>query len=94
MHEPGTQVDFLDHIEEPAPRSVFASPWMVGLVALLIGLTIVNVHNFWIAGWPVIITLFGWLAIIGGIIRMAFPAFTKSIGEAMLAKAALGPVDT
>ena len=60
--------------------------FLAGFLALLAGLAIVNTHNLWTAGWPVIITIFGWLAVIGGVIRMAFPALTKSIGEAMLAR--------
>lgn len=60
-----------------------------GFLALLGGLAIVNTHNLWIAGWPVIITIFGWVAVIGGIVRIGFPALTRSIGEAMLAKEAL-----
>ncbi len=60
--------------------------FIAGFLSLLGGLVIVNFHNLWIAGWPVIITIFGWMAIIGGILRMAFPALTKSIGEAMLAR--------
>ena len=60
--------------------------FLAGFMALLAGLAIVNTHNLWTAGWPVIITIFGWLAVVGGIIRMAFPGLTKSIGEAMLAR--------
>lgn len=60
--------------------------FLAGVMALLIGLAVVNTHNIWTAGWPVIITLFGWLAIAGGILRIGFPALTKSLGEAMLAK--------
>jgi len=63
--------------------------FIAGFLALLGGLAIVNTHNLWVAGWPVIITIFGWLAVIGGIVRMAFPALTKSIGEAMLGNATL-----
>ena len=63
--------------------------FIAGFLSLLGGLAIVNFHNLWIAGWPVIITIFGWMAIIGGILRMAFPALTKSIGEAMLAREAV-----
>ena len=55
-----------------------------GLLALLMGLAIVNTHNLWVADWPVIITLFGWLAILGGIIRIAIPDTARSIGEKML----------
>lgn len=57
-----------------------------GFLALLGGLAIVNTHNIWTAGWPVIITVFGWLAVVGGILRIGFPQLTKSIGEAMLAR--------
>ena len=60
--------------------------FIAGVLALLGGLAIVNTHNVWTAGWPVIITIFGWLAVIGGIVRMGFPALTKSVGEAMLAR--------
>ena len=46
--------------------------FIAGVLALLGGLAIVNTHNVWTAGWPVIITIFGWLAVIGGIVRMGF----------------------
>jgi hypothetical protein len=37
----------------------------------------------------VIITIFGWLAVIGGIFRIVFPDSVKSIGERMLQKSGL-----
>ena len=63
------------------------APW--SLSALLAGLVIVNTHNLWVADWPVIITIFGWLAVVGGIIRIALPDTVKSIAEAMLARDAV-----
>ena len=63
--------------------------FIAGFLALLGGLAIVNTHNLWVAGWPVIITIFGWLAVVGGVIRMALPGVTRSIGEAMLGNAML-----
>ena len=63
--------------------------FIAGFLALLGGLAILTTHNLWTTGWPLIITIFGWLAFIGGILRIAFPALTKSIGEVMLAKGAL-----
>lgn len=60
-----------------------------GIFALLAGLAIVNTHSFWVADWPVIITVFGWLAIVGGVLRIMFPDLTRSIGEAMLSKQVL-----
>ncbi len=73
-------------------RDFLASPALIfigGVMALLAGLAIVATHNFWVAGWPVIITLFGWLAVLGGILRIGFPTLTKRIGRAMLAKTTL-----
>ena len=55
-----------------------------GVMALLAGLAVVNTHNRWVADWPVIITLFGWMSIVGGIVRIGFPGVAKSMGERML----------
>ena len=46
-----------------------------GLMALVPGLAILNVHRSW-SGWPVIITIIGWLMVIGGVIRLVLPATT------------------
>lgn len=58
--------------------------YVTGVLAMLGGLAIVNSHDVWIADWPVIITLLGWVLIIGGAIRIALPSAVKSIGGAML----------
>ena len=44
-----------------------------GLLALLIGLIVVLTHNLWVAGWPVLITIYGWGGIIKGIWLIVFP---------------------
>ncbi len=67
----------------------FAGINYLAVLALLAGLAIVNTHNLWVAGWPVIIMIFGWLAVVGGIVRIAFPGITKAIAEAMLARTAV-----
>ncbi len=36
--------------------------FLSGFLTLLGGLAVVNTHNVWEGGWPVIITIFGWLA--------------------------------
>ena len=59
--------------------------YVSGILAMLGGLAIVNTHNTWVVGWPVLITIFGWAMIIGGTIRIALPIAVRSIGEAMLA---------
>jgi uncharacterized protein YjeT (DUF2065 family) len=58
--------------------------YLAGLLTFVAGLAIVNTHNLWVAGWPVIVTLYGWLALVGGLVRLALPAATRSLGEAML----------
>ena len=58
--------------------------FLSGLLTLLGGLALINTHNFWNAGWPVIITILGWLAVIGGIARMLFPERVMGLGQKML----------
>jgi len=60
--------------------------FLSGVITLPVGLAIVNTHNVWEAGWPVIITVFGWLAIFAGIARIAFPDAMKSVGRGMIEK--------
>ena len=63
--------------------------YVSGVLAMLGGLAIVNTHNHWIADWPVIITLFGWVMTVGGAIRMALPSAVRSIGGAMMERPAM-----
>jgi uncharacterized protein YjeT (DUF2065 family) len=46
--------------------------FLTGLLSLLAGLAIVLNHNIW-SGWPALVTALGWLAIVGGLLRMWFP---------------------
>jgi hypothetical protein len=48
-------------------------------------LVFVNTHNVW-QGWPLIITIFGWLCVIGGAMRILIPDKVRGLGEAMLQK--------
>jgi hypothetical protein len=54
-----------------------------GILLLLAGVAIVRVHNVWTGGWPIIITVFGWLAIVGGLARMWFPELAAPIVSAV-----------
>ena len=53
-----------------------------GVLLLVAGLAIVRVHNIW-SGWPVVVTVLGWLAIIGGLARLFFPARLAAIAANM-----------
>ena len=55
--------------------------YLSGLLSLLAGLAIVNLHNTWHSNWRVIITVLGWLMTIGGIIRIVLPQVAIAIGS-------------
>ncbi|MGB6388895.1 MAG: hypothetical protein WBF23_05350, partial [Methyloceanibacter sp.] len=59
--------------------------YLSGIMALVAGLAILNVHHFWVRDWPVLITIFGWLALIGGIFRLLAPSLVQRMGEAVIA---------
>lgn len=46
---------------------------IAGFVTFVAGLAIVGVHNRWDGGWTVLVTVIGWLCIIGGLVRILFP---------------------
>jgi uncharacterized membrane protein HdeD (DUF308 family) len=45
-----------------------------GVLSFVAGLAVVRVHNHWAADWAVLVTIFGWLLLIGGPSR-ALPKF-------------------
>ena len=47
--------------------------YLAGALWFVAGLAIVRAHNKWRRGWPVIVTLVGWFAILGGLFRMFAP---------------------
>ncbi|CRX37875.1 hypothetical protein [Estrella lausannensis] len=48
-----------------------------GLLAVLIGAVIISLHNEWVWGWPVIITILGWWSLAKGGALLAFPESIK-----------------
>jgi len=64
----------------------YALIFLAGLLTLIAGIAIVLAHNVWTRDWRVIITIFGWLAIVGGAVRIVFPELVASLGVAMLAQ--------
>ena len=59
---------------------------MSGFFALALGLAIVNAHNVWVADWRVVITIFGWLALIGGVMRITMPDVVATIAKSILSQ--------
>ena len=61
--------------------------FLSGILSLLGGVAIVRVHNIWSGDWRIVVTLLGWLAILGGLLRMWFPQRAAPIAEAFAGNA-------
>ena len=60
----------------PLAEQVSRDPALIllsGILLFVAGLAIVRAHNRWSGGWPVVVTVVGWLALVGGLVRMLFP---------------------
>ncbi len=57
--------------------------YISGLLTLPLGLAILNVHRAWTSDWRVIITILGWLLVIGGVIRIVLPQFTATLATTL-----------
>jgi len=66
--------DFIDN-----PPLIF----LTGVLVLIGGISVIYFHNIWTADWRSLITLFGWIAAIEGVLLIIIPAplirFAKSI---------------
>jgi hypothetical protein len=58
--------------------------YLSGVLTMTAGLAIVLAHNVWAADWRVLITIFGWLALIGGAVRIVLPEQARAFGERRL----------
>jgi len=54
--------------------------YLNGTLLFVAGLAIVRVHNYWTGGWPVLVTLTGWISMLGGLIRMFAPVSGAEFG--------------
>lgn len=69
-----------------SPPLIFLS----GLLTMTAGVATVLHHNLWVSDWRVLITVFGWLAAIGGATRIAVPAHVATVGNSLLDQAWVG----
>jgi len=53
--------------------------YLSGIASLLAGLAILNAYRSWERDWRVLVTLIGWLCVIGGIVRIVLPGIIESI---------------
>jgi hypothetical protein len=47
--------------------------YLNGLLLFTGGLALIRAHNNWSTGWPILITLMGWLSLALGLYRIFFP---------------------
>ena len=57
--------------------------YLSGVASLLAGLAIVNAYRAWTADWRVIVTILGWLCVIGGIVRIVFPGIVTALATSV-----------
>ena len=46
---------------------------LAGMIAVIIGIVIIEFHNIWEKNWTIVITIVGWIALIKGILLLTFP---------------------
>ncbi len=63
-----------------------------GFLLLPAGLAIVNFHNRWTSGWPVLVTILGWLIALSGFLRIVFPMQLSNIGVKIMQSSSFEPV--
>ena len=59
--------------------------FFAGILTLLAGLAIVRTHNVWAADWTVLITVLGWLCVLGGVIRIVWPDRVAAMRDKVMA---------
>jgi hypothetical protein len=63
--------------------------YLSGVLLFVAGFAIVRAHNRWTAGWPVLVTVLGWLAVLGGLLRMLFPIQLGQLALGLASKTAV-----
>lgn len=52
-----------------------------GYITFLLGLATVVAHNVWVADWRVAITILGWITLLKGIEKIAFPDRVNKVAQ-------------
>ena len=74
----------------PEMAAQISADWAVvlvtGLVLFVAGLAIVRVHNVWDGGWwTVLVTVLGWLTLVGGAARVLYPRQLAAMAPGLVA---------
>jgi hypothetical protein len=82
LARPGQFVGMTDELLEST-----ALIFMSGVILLTLGVAIVRVHNVWTLDWPLLVTAFGWLAILAGLARILAPAELSALAIGVMSNA-------
>ncbi|MFV8226470.1 hypothetical protein [Christiangramia aquimixticola] len=77
-----------DHYKKELPKLVVNSAYLIlaGFMAVVFGVLILEFHNNWNMNWTVVITIFGWLALIKGVLLIAIPKAFSNFNSNILRK--------
>jgi hypothetical protein len=53
--------------------------YIAGVLALTSGVAMLNAYRAWTADWSVVVTVLGWLMVIGGVLRIVLPRLTAGL---------------
>jgi len=73
----------------------FRNPVLIlvaGYPLFVAGLAIVYFHNRWTGGWPVVVTVLGWLAVVSGLLRILLPTRLAEIAMRAVQTAGVMPI--
>lgn len=60
--------------------------FVFALLTVILGLLMVISHNFWLMGWPVVVTILGWLVLVSGLLRLICPETAVKIGQSFVSQ--------
>ncbi|MGD0562147.1 MAG: hypothetical protein ABSA66_03575 [Roseiarcus sp.] len=66
--------------------------FVTGYPIFVAGLAIVRFHNRWTGGWPVVVTMLGWLTVVSGLSRILFPTRLAEIAATTVQTAGVMPI--
>lgn len=56
--------------------------YLNGAILFVVGLALIRAHNRWTWSWPTLITLTGWVLLLGGLYRMIAPEAPQARADA------------
>jgi hypothetical protein len=60
--------------------------FLMGLMTIIGSFLIVTYHNIWVKSWVTIITVFGWMGLVKGIIILLFPGVMERLSTPLFEK--------